>query len=34
MHVPMDKWLGTFAGCKDDVKKIWGTTNVEDTSGK
>ena len=24
MHVPIDKWLGTYAGHKDDVKKIWG----------
>jgi lathosterol oxidase len=24
MHVPIDKWLGTFAGGKEDVKKIWG----------
>ena len=24
MHFPMDKWLGTYAGKKEDVKKIWG----------
>eukprot|EP00939_MAST-03C_sp_MAST-3C-sp1_P000763 g763.t1 len=24
MHVPIDKWLGTYAGRKEDVKKIWG----------
>lgn len=23
-HVPFDKWLGTFAGNKDDFKKVWG----------
>lgn len=23
MHVPLDKWLGTYAGCKQDVRKIW-----------
>ena len=24
MHFPMDKWLGTYAGSKEDVRKIWG----------
>lgn len=24
MHVPIDYWLGTYAGGKADVKKIWG----------
>ena len=24
MHVPIDKWLGTYAGCKEDLKAIWG----------
>eukprot|EP00658_Telonema_sp_P-2_P000605 TRINITY_DN10226_c0_g1_i5.p1 TRINITY_DN10226_c0_g1~~TRINITY_DN10226_c0_g1_i5.p1 ORF type:complete len:339 (+),score=63.82 TRINITY_DN10226_c0_g1_i5:218-1234(+) len=24
MHFPIDKWLGTFSGGKDDLKKIWG----------
>jgi len=24
MHVPIDYWLGTYAGNKADVKKIWG----------
>eukprot|EP00940_MAST-03C_sp_MAST-3C-sp2_P001967 g1967.t1 len=24
MHVPIDKWLGTYAGRKEDVRKIWG----------
>ena len=23
MHVPIDKWLGTYAGSSADVKKIW-----------
>eukprot|EP00300_Choanocystis_sp_HF-7_P013008 c18119_g1_i3.p3 GENE.c18119_g1_i3~~c18119_g1_i3.p3 ORF type:complete len:100 (-),score=20.06 c18119_g1_i3:67-366(-) len=25
-HVPLDKWFGTFAACKEDVKKIWAGT--------
>lgn len=29
MHVPIDKWLGTFAGSKDDLKKIWGKKKVQ-----
>jgi sterol desaturase/sphingolipid hydroxylase (fatty acid hydroxylase superfamily) len=24
MHVPIDKWLGSYAGSKADVKAIWG----------
>lgn len=24
MHVPIDKWLGTYAGSREEVKKIWG----------
>lgn len=24
-HVPMDHWMGTFAGQKSDLKKIWGS---------
>jgi len=23
MHVPIDRWLGTFAGCSADVGKMW-----------
>ena len=23
-HVPIDWLVGTYAGCKEDVKKIWG----------
>jgi len=23
MHVPIDKWMGTFAGCGEDIAKIW-----------
>ena len=23
MHVPMDKWFGTYVGCKADLKKVW-----------
>eukprot|EP01006_Ploeotia_vitrea_P003359 TRINITY_DN112490_c0_g1_i1.p1 TRINITY_DN112490_c0_g1~~TRINITY_DN112490_c0_g1_i1.p1 ORF type:complete len:353 (-),score=27.71 TRINITY_DN112490_c0_g1_i1:143-1177(-) len=23
-HVPIDKWVGTFAGKKEDVRRIWG----------
>lgn len=30
MHVPMDKWLGTFAARPSDVKKIWGKTPAND----
>lgn len=25
MHVPIDKWLGTYIGDKNDLKKVWGT---------
>lgn len=32
MHVPIDKWLGTFAGGKEDVRKIWGRLNDEDAN--
>jgi sterol desaturase/sphingolipid hydroxylase (fatty acid hydroxylase superfamily) len=32
MHVPMDKWFGTFAAGKDDIRKIWGRANEEDAS--
>ena len=31
MHVPIDAWLGTYAGCRDDVSKIWGSLNKKDT---
>ena len=24
MHVPMDKWFGTYAGKREDIKTIWG----------
>lgn len=24
MHVPLDKWFGSYIGSKDDLKKIWG----------
>jgi len=24
MHVPIDKWLGTFISCKEDLRKVWG----------
>lgn len=26
VHIPLDWLFGTFAGCKDDVKKVWGRT--------
>jgi len=25
MHVPIDWWLGTYAGSQDDIKGLWGT---------
>lgn len=25
-NVPLDKWFGTYAGCKSDMKKIWGSS--------
>lgn len=28
MHVPIDKWVGTFVGCKEDLKKVWGDQKV------
>ena len=36
-HVPIDLWLGTYAGCKADLKQVWGgqkagrDANLEDT---
>eukprot|EP01083_Nonionella_stella_P282214 960396_1 len=24
MHVPLDQWFGTYVGCKEDLKKVWG----------
>ena len=32
MHVPIDKWLGTFISCRDDLKKIW--KDKSKTAGK
>jgi sterol desaturase/sphingolipid hydroxylase (fatty acid hydroxylase superfamily) len=29
MHVPMDKWMGTFAGSKDAVKEMWRKTKAK-----
>eukprot|EP00811_Abedinium_folium_P002342 NODE_12146_length_1243_cov_3.171147.p1 GENE.NODE_12146_length_1243_cov_3.171147~~NODE_12146_length_1243_cov_3.171147.p1 ORF type:complete len:378 (-),score=74.22 NODE_12146_length_1243_cov_3.171147:108-1199(-) len=26
VHVPIDKWFGTYCGKKEDMKKIWGRT--------
>ncbi len=23
MHVPIDKWLGTFVGSKAELKQVW-----------
>lgn len=34
MHVPMDKWFGSFASCKGDIKKIWGRANEEDRTAE
>ena len=37
MHVPMDKWMGTFCGNNADLHTIWGEkkvgreANLEDT---
>ena len=32
MHVPIDKWLGTYAGSKADLKRIW--TRPEEKVGR
>ena len=29
MHVPIDKWLGTFVGSREDLKRIWRVVAVE-----
>ena len=34
MHVPVDKWLGTYAGCKEDVKRIWAKKKAGGKVGK
>lgn len=37
-HVPIDKWLGTYCGSKEDLKKVWHnapagkSANLQDTS--
>lgn len=28
MHVPIDKWLGTYVGSKEDLTKVWGNKKV------
>ena len=32
LHVPIDKWLGTYAGSKADLKRIW--TRPEEKVGR
>mmetsp|Transcript_42100 Transcript_42100/g.51080 ORF Transcript_42100/g.51080 Transcript_42100/m.51080 type:complete len:378 (-) Transcript_42100:205-1338(-) len=29
MHVPIDYWMGTYIGCKEDMNKVWGKETVK-----
>eukprot|EP00929_Paragymnodinium_shiwhaense_P043920 TRINITY_DN22541_c0_g1_i1.p1 TRINITY_DN22541_c0_g1~~TRINITY_DN22541_c0_g1_i1.p1 ORF type:complete len:345 (-),score=41.20 TRINITY_DN22541_c0_g1_i1:753-1787(-) len=37
MHVPIDKWMGTYVGSKEEIKAVWGAkkagreANLQDT---